>query len=149
MKGLAVQLTIEGFASLDDQIRQRIKSRKEVETLPPHRAEQAWGGPVPSLVTFQALILNVAVFITDDWTLTIRGKRHMDCVQGLCVFLSVSGDTLGVPIGVEVLDADDGQDDLYASLNREALLSNILRWGLRALSILGIVATVISVILAF
>ena len=77
MKGLVVQLGFHNIPPLDDSIRHTLLEQEEVNVLPPDRAKQAWGDIVPSQVKFNVRILNSAVFITDDWTMTFEGTTTL------------------------------------------------------------------------
>ena len=96
-----------------------IRNVEAIKGLPLDRAEQAWGNTVPSQMVFLAQVGDSAVFITEDWDVTIRSRRLIDCIGGMCTMLSALGQEFDSPIAVELSDKDDPSvNSLYDALDR-------------------------------
>ncbi len=120
METLVVQFTVPDRQGLDDADRVALLDAEGMSALPPNRAEQAWGGPVPSQASLIAMIQDSAVFVTKDWMVTIRGNKLIDCVAGMCAFLNVLSQQLGTPVGVELSNTHyRSLRPLYRQLDRE------------------------------
>ena len=120
MESLIVQFTMDGHPVLDQQTRVLLRNNEAFKPLPAERAEQAWGGPVPSQVCFSAQTQESAIFITEDWVATIRGRRLIDCVGGMCAVINALRQEFGTPIEVELSDSHfSGDNSLYRQLDRE------------------------------
>ena len=121
-----------------------------LKTLPPDPAKDAWGGTVPNQVCFIAQIQNSAVFFTEDWVVTIRSRKLIDCVAGMCGILNAFGQKFGPPVGIELSDTHDrGGSSLYRQLNRERKTRQFKEIGAWVMTILvsGVVGATISYIL--
>ena len=84
------------------------------------RAQEAWGGTVPSQMVFYAQFHGTALFITRDWEVTFRSRRLLNCVEAMCAILNTAREQFSTPIGIELLDTRlSGNDTLYDQLDRE------------------------------
>lgn len=105
---------------LDQHTRVLLRNAEAFRPLPPERAEQAWGGPVPGQICFTARALESAIFISEDWVTTIRSRRLIDCVGGMCAVINALREEFGVPVTVELPDSQYGSGTgLYRQLGRE------------------------------
>ena len=120
MESLIVQFAMDGYPALDERTRIALRNVGVFQPLPPDRAEQAWGSPVPSQICFSAQTQEAAIFITEDWVTTIRGRRFIDCVGGMCAVINALRQELEVPITVVLSEVyDKGRSPLYRQLDRE------------------------------
>ena len=120
MESLIVRFIMDGHPTLDEHTRVVLREVEIFKPLPPGRAEQAWGGPVSSQICFSAQTQESAIFITEDWVATIRSRRLIDCVGGMCAVINALRQELGGPIAVELSDVyDSGGNSLYRQLDRE------------------------------
>ena len=105
---------------LDQHTRVLLRNTDAFNPLPPERAEQAWGGPVPGQICFTAQAQESAIFISEDWVTTIRSRRLIDCVGRMCAMTNALRDEFGVPITVELPASHYGSGTgLYRQLGRE------------------------------
>ena len=150
METLRVQLTIDRRPILDQSTRMAIRNVEAIKGLPLDRAEQAWGSTVPSQIVFLAQVGDSAVFITEDWDVTIRSSRLVDCVGGMCTMLSVLGQEFSSPITVDLSDIDDHNiNSLYDALDREQRVQRYWVYGRVFITVSGWLAAIASVILFF
>lgn len=150
MEALRVPLTIDRRPILDQSTRTAIRNVEAIKVLPLDMAEQAWGSTVPSQIIFLAQVGDSAVFITEDWDVTIRSRRLVDCVGGMCTILSVLGQEFRSPIAVELSDTDDHNiNSLYDALDREQRVQRYWGYGKAFITVSGWLAAIASVILFF
>ena len=120
METLVIQFTIVGYPALDENARVELRNSEIFKPLPPKQAEQAWGSPVPNQICFSVQAQESAIFITEDWVATIRSRRLIDCVGGMCALINALRQKLDGPIAVELSDIyDSGGNSLYRQLDRE------------------------------
>ena len=131
MESLIVQFSMGGYPALDERTRVVLRNAEDFKPLPPKRAEQAWGSPVPGQICFIAQIQESAVFITEDWMTTISSRRLIDCVGGMCAVINALTKELGGPVTVELWDIRDSRgNSLYRQLDRERNTRRCLAIGL-------------------
>ena len=136
MESLIVQFSMGGHPALDERTRVVLRNGEDFKPLPPKRAEQAWGGPVSGQICFIAQIQESAVFITEDWMATIRSRRFIDCVGGMCAVINALTKELGGPVTVELWDVRySGGNSLYGQLDRERNIRRCLAIGLWLLAL--------------
>lgn len=150
METLRVQFTIDNRPILDQSTRMAIRGVEAIKGLPLDRAEQAWGSTVPSQIVFLARVGDSAVFVTEDWDVTIRSSRLVDCVGGMCTMLSALGQEFSSPVAVELSDKDDPSvNSLYDALDREQRVQSYWGYGKVFITLSGWIAAIVSVILFF
>ena len=120
-------MAIDRHPIFDQSTRMAISDVEAIKSLPLDRAEQAWGGTLPGQIVFWAQIGDSAIFVTEDWGVTIRSRRLIDCVGGMCTILSVLGQEFSSPIAVELSDVDAPNiNSLYDDLDREQRVQRYL-----------------------
>jgi hypothetical protein len=130
---------MNGHPVLDQNTRILLRSAEAFKLLPSERAEQAWGGTVPSQICFSAQVQESAIFIAEDWVATIRSRRLIDCVGAMCAVIDTLRQEFSEPIGVELSDThDSGDTPLYRQLDRER---SMRRYGSIGLLVFTIVAS--------
>ena len=147
METLELQLTVPDRSALNEADRVAILQAEGMDALPPTRAEQAWGSTVPSQVCLIAMIQDSAVFVTQDWVVTIRSAKLIDCVAGMCAFLNVLSQQLGTTLGVALSNAHDRSPrSLYGQLDRERTFRKWRGIGIWALTVIcgAVLGAVIS-----
>ena len=147
METLIAQFTMPGCQSLNESAKGLLWSGKIFQTLPLRRAEQAWGGVVPSHVVFIAQIQGVAIFITREWEITLRSRRLLDCVQGMCAVLNTLIQQFNEPVGIELLDMrESGNLSLYRQMDRERRKRRFVSVGIWAFGLIcgGLVSWLIQ-----
>ena len=147
MKTLTVQLTVLSNPVLGQTTRVALRNVAVFRSLPPKRAEQAWGGAVPSQIHFFAQIEKSAIFITEDWGVTVRSRRLSDCVSDIFTVLNALERDLGMSVTVELIDThDSARNPLYDQLDRERRMGTYWAIALWVLTIVvsGIVGAMIQ-----
>lgn len=120
MELLDIQLWVPGYPTLDEPTRAVLRNLDLFQTLPLHRAEQVWGGPIPSGVCFSAQVQDSAVFVTEGWAVTIRGPNLIDCVVSMCAIANLLGQELACPIGIDLSEQHKGSGNvLFRALDRQ------------------------------
>ena len=136
MELLDVQLRVPGYLTLDEPTRAALRNLDLFQTLPLRRAEQVWGGPVPSGVCFSAQVHDSAVFITEGWAFAIRGPNLIDCVVSMCAIANILGQELGCPIGIDLPEQRKGSGNvLYRALDRQRAMRRARAVGLWILTL--------------
>ena len=131
MESLVVLLTVDDRPLLDENTRVLLRNNDAFKVLQPDRAEQAWGGTVPGHICFIVQAQETAIFITEDWVTTIRGRRLLDCVGGMCAVINVIRQEFGIPITVELSDSHYSRgNSLYAQLDQERVRRRYRAFGL-------------------
>ncbi len=131
METLITQFEFQDDRSLDDEGIRVLRSSGAFEQLTARRAQQAWGGPVPSHIVYYAQCQGAAIFVTNAWEVTIRSTRLLDCVGAMYAFLNAVRQGVDMPIGIELLDAKtSGDESLYKQLDTERRNRRILAVGI-------------------
>ena len=147
MKTVTVQLTVLDNPVLDQTTRVALRKVAVFRSLPPKRAEQAWGGIVPSQIHFLAQIERSAIFITENWEVTVRSPRLSDCFSDIFTVLNALERDLEMSVTVDLIDTPDStKNPLYNQLDRERRMRTYRAIGLWVLTILvsGIVGAMIQ-----
>lgn len=127
MNILDFQLGIQGHPTLDDSTRETIVTGSGFSSVPNSKLGQIWSGSIPGTLRMNVEVYGTAVCVADDWATTIFGNKLEDCVRGLSAIVSILGETLGVPVQIELLYPGGANSDrsLVAQLNRELFRGKI------------------------
>ena len=138
METLVAHLTVPAPATPDEDTRTAIIEAEGMSRLPPTRAQQAWGGPVPHSIFLTAKTHDSALYLTTDWVVTIRSSKLIDCIAGMFTFIDVLGQHLGNPVGIELSDTHGRTSrSLYNQLDRERTIRRCKAAGLWVIPILA------------
>ena len=131
MESLVILLTLDGHPVLDQDARALLRNNEAFRLLQPDQAEQAWGGPVSSQIRFTVQTQESAIFITEDWVVTIRARRLIDCVGGMCAIINALSQEFGTPIVIELSDSHySSGSSLQRQLDRERVMRRCRAIGL-------------------
>ena len=90
------------------------------------------GQPVPA-GWIAAQVQDSAVFIADDWVVSIHGKKLIHCVSTMSVLLNSIGRNLSVPVEFDLLTLQNGNDEpLHRLLERQSRRDRAIgaaKWG--------------------
>jgi hypothetical protein len=127
MNILDFQLGVQGHPTLADSTRDSIVNESGFSRVPMSRLGQLWGGAIPNTLRMNLDVHGTAVCVADDWATTIFGGKLEDCVRGLSAIVSTLGETLGVPVQIELLHPGGATSNrtLSAQLDRELLHGKI------------------------
>ena len=146
METLVAHLTVPAPTTPDEDTREAILTAEGMSRLPPNRAEQAWGGTLPSLICLTARTQDSAMFLTTDWVVTVRSVKLIDCIAGMFTFINVLGQALSIPVGVELSDTHSRTSrTLYNQLDRERTIRRCLNIGLWVIPILAGICTSVAI----
>ena len=131
MGSLVILLTVHGHPVLDQDTRVLLRNNEAFRVLQPDQAEQAWGGTVSSQVRFTVQTQESAIFITEDWVATIRARRLIDCVGGMCAVINALRQEFGTPIVVELSDSHySSGSSFHLQLDRERTMRRCRTFGI-------------------
>ena len=115
--------------------------------LPHSRIAQIWGGGFPANNRLSVQVLDSAAFITEDWVVSVHGRRFLECFDSLCLIVNALGRELGTPIEMRLIRSRDNRNnELYRQLDRVAHLRRLGQASLLLLSWVasGIIGWLIS-----
>ena len=99
----------------------------------PHSWQRRVLGQIASGNWLTAQVQNSAVFITEDWVVSIHGKRFINRVYAMTVLLNSIGQELDAPVSVDLLIYQNGNDEtLHRALERESKKERVIgaiKWG--------------------
>ena len=138
MEILSVQLTVHSFLVLDQSARMTLRNSEVFSTLPIHRNQQVWRGPVPIEGCFTGQVQNCAVFISEDWIASIHGRRLIDCVSAMCAIVNALGQEFGTPVEIRLPYYSGAPgNELYRQLDREQITRRFRAFGLWIFTLLA------------
>lgn len=148
METLVAHLTVAERATPDDETIAAIIRADGIDRLPSNRAEEAWGGPLPSHLFLTARTQNSAVFLTTDWVVTVRSGKLIDCIAGMFKFIDVLGQHLGNPVGIELSDIHGRTSrTLYNQLDRQRTIRRFMDTAIWVVPILAGIGVSIAIAL--
>jgi hypothetical protein len=106
MEDISIQLTVHGRRILDPSARATLSNEEVFKPLPLRRAEQVWRGPIPNQICFMAQVQESAVFITEDWEVSIYSRRLLDCAGAMGTIVNALVQVFGTPVEIMLLDAN-------------------------------------------
>ena len=127
MEVLELQLRVQGRALLDQSAKEILIATWEFSPLLLKRISEIWKSSAPNEIRVSINVHGTALFITEDWVVSIHGKRLIECVGALCVLLSSLESAFHVPVSVDLLTPQSARDDsnLYKQLDRERRLGRV------------------------
>lgn len=127
MEILELQLRVQGLPNLDDATRNTLIATGGYSALPLRRVSQIWHGSVPGQLRLSLNVQGAAVFVTDDWVVSIHGKRLIDCVGSLCAIVSTLDSAFNASVTIDLLTTSRVNDAkaLFRQLDRERTLGRV------------------------
>ena len=99
-----------------------------------------------------ALVQECAVFIADDWVVSIHSKKLIQCVSAMSVILNSIGQALGAAVSIEVLTRLNGDGEpFHRVLEHQAKTNRVKEYGKTGLTLLagGFIGGFISLLLTW
>ena len=88
---------------------------------------------VPGANWLTGQIQGTAVFVADDWVVSIHGEKLIDCVSAMCILVNSISHELDSAVSIELLTPVGKNDNpLYRQLERESKRTRslaIVKWG--------------------
>ena len=138
MEVLEVQLRVPGHPMLEQPVRAALRNSEVFKTLPLHRISQVWRDPLPVQGCFIAQVHDSAVFISEDWTASIHGRRLIDCVSAMCAIVNELGREFGTQVEIWLPYYPGAPDnELYRQLDREQTIRRVKALGLWVLTLVA------------
>ncbi len=89
---------------------------------------------VPGTNWLPAQIQGAAVFVADDWVVSIHGEKLIDCVSAMCILINSINRELDSSVSIDLLTPLGKNDNpLYRLLEselRRARAVALIKWGL-------------------
>lgn len=151
MEVLELQLSVPGHSTLDQSTRISLMTGEAFRPLP-HTMQMALLEQVAPNDWMTVLVQECAVFVADDWVISIHGEKLIHCVSAMSVLLNSIGQELGTTISIEVLTQlnDDGEP-LHRVLERQARNDRVKGYAKTGLTLLagGFIGGFISLLLTW
>lgn len=133
-----MQLRVLGYPALDEATRTRLTSGDWFPALPLSWEAQIWKTAVTGRIRLAVQVQESAASLTDDWVVSIYGRRLINCVGAMFDLVNVIVGTLEAPVTFELLNPiSETGIPLRRQLNREArgrAMRTAAKWGVPILA---------------
>ena len=138
MEILELKLRVPGRPILNQSTKALLIEGEALSPLP-HSLQARLPGPFVERNGLTAQVQNSAVFITEDWVVSIHGKDLMQCISAMSVLLNSISRELGESVEVDLLTQQNNKTDepLHIELARQVRKDRIkagLKWGITILA---------------
>ena len=137
MEALEVQFRIPGHPALEQATREALMDVEVFRPLPHTVIARLLAHVVPGTNWLTAQIQGAAVFVADDWVVSIHGEKLIDCVSAMCILINSVSRQLDSSISIDLLTPlGKGDNLLYRQLERESKKARtvaVIKWGLTIL----------------
>ncbi len=134
MEVLEVQLRVPGHFVLRQTTRDALMAVEVFRSLPHTVIARLLAQVVPGTNWLTAQIQGAAVFVADDWVVSIHGEKLIDCVSSMCILINSISRELDSSVSIELLTPLGKNDNpLYRQLERESKRARtraLIKWGL-------------------
>ena len=148
MEILELQLRVSGHPSLDQHTKEDIMNEEAFEPLP-HSSQVRLLGQVAPESWLAAQVQNSAVFVGENWVVSIYGRNLIRCVSAMFALLNSIGQKLKAPVEVGLLPSRNGNSmPLHTLLDRQdrrRRIVGVVKWGTTIL-ISGLVGALIQLL---
>ncbi len=126
-----------GHDALDQSTRISLMSREGFRPLP-HTMQMDLLNQVAPNNWVTALIQECAVFVADDWVVSIHGAKLIQCFSAMSVLLNSIGEELGDTVSIEVLTRLNGDGEpLHRVLERQTRNDRVKGYAKTGLTLLA------------
>ena len=147
MEILDLHVRVAGHATLDPSVKESLLADEAFAPLSNSLKARLAGNVNPGVSWLSAQVQETAVFIAEDWVISIHGAKLLNCVSAMCVVINTIGQPLDTLVSIVLLNPLNKDDNrLYSLLNREnkrARLKGVMVWGVTILAS-GIVGALIG-----
>lgn len=145
MEILELQLRVSGHPSLEQDTKEDVMNEETFEPLP-HSSQIRLLGQVAPESWLAAQVQNSAVFISQDWTVSIHGKNLINCVAAMSVLISSVGQELRAPVGVSLISHPSNRVEplhlVLKRVDRRERIWGVIKWGATILISAGVGALI-------
>ena len=117
---------------LDQSTRESLTAGEALRPLS-HSLQMRLLGQVAAGNWLTAQVQDSAVFIAEDWVVSIHGKKLIHCVSAMSVLLNSIGQELDAPVAVDLLTHQNGNDQpLHRVLEHQSKRDRFIvaiKWG--------------------
>ena len=132
MEVLDLKLTVLNHPTLDQSTKESLLAGEEFSPLP-HSAQLRLLGQLAHGNWMASQVQNSAVLITEDWVVSIHGKKLVHTVSAMVVLLNSIGRQLNAPVEVDLLTLQNGHDEPFHRLlerqSRKDRVIGAMKWG--------------------
>ena len=127
METLDIQLRVPGLPSLDQATRTSLMTGGTLRPLPLTLRRRLLGEAAPQASWLAAQVHESAIFITDDWVVSIHGPKLIHCVSAMCLLINLVGQETNASVTIELLSPESrNENPLYRQLDRESRRTRII-----------------------
>ena len=151
MEVLELQLSVQRYGALDQSTRTALMSMEGFRPLPHTMRMDLLNQAAPNN-WMTALVQECAIFVADDWVVSIHGEKLIQCVFAMSVLLNSIGQELGATVSIEVLTRLNGDGEpLHRVLERQARNDRVKGYAKTVLTLLagGFIGGFISLLLTW
>ena len=134
MEILEVQLMVPGSPTLNQSTREALMAIEVFRPLPHSLIARLLARVVPGPNWLAVQVQNAAIFVADDWVVSIHGERLIDCVSAMFVLINSISREMDSSVEIQLLSPLNKNDNpLYRPLEREAKRDRTVaavKWGL-------------------
>ena len=132
MEVLDLKIRVPDHPMLDQSTRESLAAGDALRPLP-HSLQMRLLGQVAAGNWLTAQVQDSAVFIAEDWVVSIHGKKLIHCVSAMSVLLNSIGQELDAPVAVDLLTHQNGNDEpLHRVLEHQSKRDRAIgaiKWG--------------------
>jgi hypothetical protein len=132
MEVLDLKLRVPNYPTLDQATKESILAGEEFSPLP-HSVQLRLLGQLAHGNWLVTQVQDSAVLITEDWVVSIHGKKLVHTVSAMAVLLNSIGRQLNTPVEVDLLTLQNGHDEpLHLLLERQSRKDRVIgavKWG--------------------
>ena len=132
MEVLDLKLRVPNYPTLDQSTKESILAGEEFSPLP-HSVQLRLLGQLAHGNWLATQVQDSAVLITEDWVVSIHGKKLVHTVSAMAVPLNSIGRQLNAPVEVDLLTLQSGHDEpLHLLLERQSRKDRVIgavKWG--------------------
>ena len=125
-----MHVRVSGHTTLDRSVKESLLADEAFAPLSNSLKVRLAGDVNPGAGWLSVQVQDTAVFIAEDWVISIHGARLLHCISAMCVVISVIGQQLDALVSIVLLNPLNKDDNrLYSLLNSERS-RNRIRGGL-------------------
>ncbi len=132
MEVLDLKLRVPNHPTLDQATKESILTGEEFSPLP-HSVQLRLLSQLANGSWLATQVQDSAVLITEDWVVSIRGKKLVHTVSAMAVLLNSIGRRLNAPVEVDLLTLQNKQDEslhlLLELQSRKDRVIGAVKWG--------------------
>ena len=147
-----MHVRVAGHATLDQSVKENLLADEAFSPLSNSLRGRLASNVNPGANWLIAKVQETAVFIAEDWVISIHGAKLLNCVSAMCVVINAIGQKLHALVSIVLLNPLNKRDNrLYSLLddeNRRERLKRLLVW-VSTIAISALAGGAISLLIRF